>query len=104
MDQKADVFFLYWVLALGGMVLRLLLEINKYHQTESPITDLTSLKGYLLEHIFSIIASIIGAPLLIYVSMETPLSETLPVNRLTAVLLGYQTHEILNTLLQVKKR
>ena len=87
---------MYMLLAYGGMLIYQLARIEKARQR----TDF-SFRYWINDNILTTVTSFILIPILLIVCTDTSLKEILPINKVTAFLAGYQTKEILNTLLKV---
>ena len=87
---------IHWVLAYAGMFIHILLKVADLNQTPD-----FSIKSHVKKNIYTIIASLIMIPVLLIVLTDTSLKEVLPINKVTAVLAGYQTQSIFKSLMNM---
>lgn len=84
---------LHWILAFAGAVIYVLLKIQELSADKS-----YKFGDYLKKHWASTIATALMIPVLLLVLTEN-FDKTLPINNVTAVLVGYQTNSIFRTVM-----
>jgi len=89
---------LHWVLAYAGALIYVLLKVQ-----ELSVDRKYKFSNYLKAHWPSTLASAIMIPVLLLILSEN-LTDLLPINNLTAVLVGYQTNQIFRSLISMGKK
>lgn len=89
---------LHWILAYAGALIYVLLKIQ-----ELSVDKKYKFSSYIKAHWASILATAIMIPVLLLILSEN-LTELLPINNLTAVLVGYQTNQIFRSLMSIGKK
>jgi hypothetical protein len=87
---------IYFVLAYAGMILHILLKVADLNQN-----PYFKLKNYIKKNIYTIVATLIMIPIMLIILTDTTLSDILPINKVTAVLAGYQTQSIFKTIMNM---
>jgi len=87
---------IHWLLAFSGAFLHLLsiLAVKIKKPDFSP-------KALFKEHFIGIITTIVMIPTTLIVIADTSLKELMPINNLTAFLVGYQVQEIFNRVIAI---
>lgn len=89
---------IHWALAFAGMAIYILLKV----QEKSKEKDY-KFGNYFKDHLASTIATLIMIPVLLLILSEN-FSDTLPINNVTATLVGYQTNSIFKTVMGATKK
>lgn len=84
---------LHWVLAFAGAFIYVLLKIQEMNTQAN-----YKFGGYLKKHWASTIATIIMIPVSLLILSEN-FPDILPINNITATLVGYQTNSMFRTLM-----
>jgi hypothetical protein len=93
-DVTLHVTAMHFILAYAGMIIHVLLKLGELRKSPE-----FSLKGYVKKHIFSMIASVITIPVLLIMACEPAVAEMLPLNYITATLIGWQTNSTFKALM-----
>jgi hypothetical protein len=84
---------MHWILAFSGAVIYVLLKIQELSSNKG-----YKFGGYLKNHWASTIATVLMIPILLIILSEN-FEDILPINNVTAVLVGYQTNSIFRTVM-----
>ena len=95
-EMNIDPMFL--ILGYAGMTIYVLTRLEKARRQEGFV-----FKNWIKDNFLTIIISFILVPIMLLVCTDTSLKDILPINKVTAFLAGYQTKDILNTLLNVTR-
>jgi hypothetical protein len=87
---------IYFVLAYAGMILHILLKVGDLNQNPD-----FKIKSYIKKNIYTIIATFIMIPIMLIILTDTTLSDILPINKVTAILAGYQTQSVFKTIMNM---
>ena len=82
---------LHWILAFAGAVIYVLLKIQELNMDKT-----YKFGDYLKKHWASTIATALMIPVLLLILSEN-FEDILPINNITAVLVGYQTNSLFRT-------
>lgn len=84
---------IHYFLAYMGMLLHFMMKLAEVFN----LPDF-SIKTFMKKNIMPILISAIGIPILLIVATDSSIKETLPINKVTAVLAGWQTQSVFKTL------
>tara|TARA_R110000764_G_scaffold542_3_gene2042 strand:- start:783 stop:1103 length:321 start_codon:yes stop_codon:yes gene_type:complete len=90
---------LHWfhlILAFGGMTIHVLMKLGELTKSDD-----FSVKDYFEKYKFNMLASILMIPLLLLMATDTSLTEILPLNNVTAVLMGWTTNSTFKALMGI---
>jgi len=93
-DVTLHLIPMHFILAYAGMLIHVLLKVGELRKDP----DFT-VKGYIKKHIFSMVASLITIPVLLVMACEPAVAEMLPLNFITATLIGWQTNSTFKALM-----
>lgn len=87
---------IYFILAYAGVILHILLKVADLNQNPD-----FKIKTYIKKNIYTIVATFIMIPIMLIILTDTTLSDILPINKVTAVLAGYQTQSVFKTIMNM---
>lgn len=87
----ADINIWYWLIALGGSLIHILLKLAEIPENKGIWASFTR------KDKFVTLASFISIPVLLLIMTDTSLGDLLPLNYFTAFLTGYQTQSFLRS-------
>ena len=91
-----SIDLVHWILAYAGMSIHILLKVADLNQTPD-----FKIKTHIKKNIYTIIASLIMIPVILIVLTDESLKDILPINKVTAVLAGYQTQSLFKSLMNM---
>ncbi len=98
-DATTHVAVMHFLLAYAGMTIHVLLKLGELRKSPD-----FSFMGYVQKHIFSMVASIITIPVLLIMATDPAVGEMLPLNYVTATLIGWQTNSTFKALMAMYQR
>jgi len=87
----ADINIYYWLIAIGGALIHVLLKLSEVPENKR-LRDSFTRKDK-----FVTLASFVSIPVLLMIMTDTSLGDLLPLNYVTAFLTGYQTQSFLRS-------
>lgn len=87
--RAAGLESIHFALGYAGLLLNLLMKMGE----EYPTPDFT-FRAFFKRNLFSILFSLVAIPVLLIVATDTSIHEFLPINKVTAVLAGWQTQSL----------
>lgn len=91
-----NIDIIHWLLAYAGMAIHILLKVADLNQTPD-----FSIRSHIRKNIYTIMASVIMIPVLLIVLSDDSLKDILPINKVTAVLAGYQTQSLFRSIMNM---
>lgn len=96
--MKIELTTLHWILAYSGALIYVLLKIQELSREKE-----YKFGSYLKKHWASTIATAIMIPVCLLILSEN-FADVLPINNLTAVLVGYQTNQVFRSMMSLGKK
>lgn len=89
---------LHWLLAYSGALIYVLLKIQELNRIKG-----YKFGNYLKENWPSTIATVLMIPVCMFI-LKDNFEDVLPINNLTAVLVGYQTNQVFRSMMSLGKK
>jgi hypothetical protein len=87
------------ILAYAGMIMHILVKLAELNKEKS-----FKLKEYIKKNIYTMISSFISIPVILIMATDDSLKDLLPINKVTAVLAGWQTNSIFKSLMTLASK
>lgn len=98
-DATTHVALMHFLLAYAGMTIHVLLKLGELRKSPD-----FSFKNYVKKHIFSMSASVLTIPVLLIMATDPAVGEMLPLNYVTATLIGWQTNSTFKALMAMYQK
>lgn len=87
--QASGLESIHFALGYAGLFLNILMKMGEGY----PLPEFT-FREFFKRNLFSILFSLVAIPVLLIVATDTSIHEFLPINKVTAVLAGWQTQSL----------